>query len=160
MTIFLRKNYVWILFLLLVSAGSFSAEMINSRMDMRDLEVYYRAADRLTEGGELYRAVEENPWEHYVYKYAPPAAMLFIPFLPLGIPLSKIIYWILLSFILGTVLYNLKTLLSPKTASNRRVTTSLLLGIIIAGTHFFRELHLGQVNLFAVGNLYFCAVPA
>jgi len=152
---FIQKNYVWILFLLLVSAGSFSAELINSRMDMRDLEVYYRAADRLTEGGELYRAVEDNPWEHYVYKYAPPAAMLFIPFLPLGIPLSKIIYWILLSFILGTVLYNLKRLLSPKTASNRRVATSLLLGIIIVGTHFFRELHLGQVNLLLLGIYIF-----
>lgn len=155
MKIFLQKNYVWILFLLLVSAGSFSAELINSRMDMRDLEVYYRAADRLTEGGELYRAVEDNPWEHYVYKYAPPAAMLFIPFLPLGIPLSKIVYWILLSFILGAVLYNLKTLLSPKIASNRRVTISLLLGIIIAGTHFFRELHLGQVNLLLLGIYIF-----
>ena len=155
MKTFIQKNYVWILFLLLVSAGSFSAELINSRMDMRDLEVYYRAADRLTEGGELYRAVEDNPWEHYVYKYAPPAAMLFIPFLPLGIPLSKIIYWILLSFILGTVLYNLKRLLSPKTASNRRVATSLLLGIIIVGTHFFRELHLGQVNLLLLGIYIF-----
>ncbi len=155
MKTFIQKNYVWILFLLLVSAGSFSAELINSRMDMRDLEVYYRAADRLTEGGELYRAVEDNPWEHYVYKYAPPAAMLFIPFLPLGIPLSKIIYWILLSFILGTVLYNLKTLLSPKTVSNRRVATSLLLGIIIVGTHFFRELHLGQVNLLLLGIYIF-----
>ncbi len=155
MKTFLKQNYIWILFLLLVSAGSFSAELINSRMDMRDLEVYYHAADRLTEGGELYRGVEDDPWEHYVYKYAPPAAMLFIPFLPLGIPLSKIIYWILLSFIFGTVLYNLKTLFSPKTVSNRRITASLLLGIIIVGTHFFRELHLGQVNLLLLGIYIF-----
>ncbi len=118
---------------------------------MRDLEVYYTAAERLIHGGELYRDVEENPWEHYVYKYAPPAAMLFIPFLPLGIPLSKVVYWIFLTFILGSVLYNLKSLYGRKSESSGKVTTSLILGIIIIGTHFFRELHLGQVNLLLLG---------
>lgn len=155
MKAFLKQNYIWVLFLLLVSAGSFSAELINGRLDMSDLEVYYSAADRLTEGGELYRGVEDDPWEHYVYKYAPPAAMLFIPFLPLGIPLSKIIYWILLSFIFGTVLYNLKKLFKSNTVSNKKITVNLILGIIIVGTHFFRELHLGQVNLLLLGIYIF-----
>ena len=114
MKLFLKQNFIWIIFLIMVSAGSFIAEHINGRMDMRDLEVYYTAADRLIEGGELYRSVEEDPWEHYVYKYAPPAAMLFIPFLPLGVTVSKVLYWVLLTAILGLVLYLLRMIFSKK----------------------------------------------
>jgi len=124
---------------------------------MRDLEVYYRAADRLVDGGELYRSAEEDPWEHYVYKYAPPAALFFIPFLPFGIPLSKIIYWILLTLVLGLTLYILRLVFSKKDGQNARIVTGLVLGILIIGTHFFRELHLGQVNLLLLG-LYISAL--
>ena len=151
---FFRHNYIWIIFLVLVSAGSLSAELINGRMEMPDLEVYYRAADRLTDGGELYRSVEEDPWEHYVYKYAPPAAMLFIPFLPLGLGLSKFVYWALLTFILGFVLYRSRLEFIKEPWSNASIS-SLILGIIIVGTHFFRELHLGQVNLLLLGMYMF-----
>ena len=148
---FLKQNFIWIIFLITVSAGSFIAEHINGRMDMRDLEVYYTAADRLIDGGELYRSVEEDPWEHYVYKYAPPAAMLFIPFLPLGVPLSKVVYWVLLTTILGLVLYLLRRIFSKRDGKNALIVTGLVLGILITGTHFFRELHLGQVNLLLLG---------
>ena len=110
MKTFLRQNYIWIIFLVLVSAGSLASELINGRMEMIDLEVYFRAADRLIDGGELYRSAEEDPWEHYVYKYAPPAALFFIPFLPLGLTFSKFLFWALLTFILGAILYILRLL--------------------------------------------------
>jgi len=149
--VFLKQNYLWIIFLMLISAGSFTAERINGRLDMRDLEVYYRAADRLIGGAELYRSAEEDPWEHYVFKYAPPSAMLFIPFLLFGIPATKIIYWIFLTAILGLVLYLLRQIFSRKKGNNERIAGCLVLGILITGTHFFRELHLGQVNLLLLG---------
>ncbi|MEE4257434.1 MAG: glycosyltransferase family 87 protein [Bacteroidales bacterium] len=148
---FFKQNFIWIIFLILVSGGSFLAEQINGRLDMRDLEVYYRAADRLFGGDELYRSAEEDPWEHYVFKYAPPSAMLFIPFLFFGIPATKIIYWILLTAVLGLVLYLLRQIFSRKKGNNARIAGCLVLGILITGTHFFRELHLGQVNLLLLG---------
>ena len=148
---FLRNNYIWIIFLVLVSAGSLSAELINGRMEMADLEVYYTAAERLVSGGELYRTVEDDPYEHYVYKYSPPAAILFVPFIPLGLTLSKYLYWFLLTLILGAVLYKLKRIFPGSEPINSRITASFILGIVIAGTHFFRELHLGQVNLLLLG---------
>jgi len=148
---FLRNNYMWIIFLVLVSAGSLSAELINGRMEMVDLEVYYTAAERLVSGGELYRTVEDDPYEHYVYKYSPPAAILFVPFIPLGLTLSKYLYWVLLTLILGVVLYTLKRIFLGNEPINSRITVSFILGIIIIGTHFFRELHLGQVNLLLLG---------
>jgi len=148
---FLRNNYIWIIFLALVSTGSLSAELINGRMEMADLEVYYTAAERLVSGGELYRTVEDDPYEHYVYKYSPPAAILFVPFIPLGLTLSKYLYWLLLTLILGAVLYTLKRIFFGSEPANSRITASFILGIVIIGTHFFRELHLGQVNLLLLG---------
>jgi len=148
---FLRNNYIWIIFLVLISAGSLSAELINGRMEMADLEVYYTAAERLVSGGELYRTVEDDPYEHYVYKYSPPAAILFVPFIPLGLTLSKYLYWLLLTLILGAVLYTLKRIFFGSEPANSRITASFILGIVIIGTHFFRELHLGQVNLLLLG---------
>ena len=151
MKTFLRQNYIWIIFLVLVSAGSLASELINGRMEMIDLEVYFRAADRLIDGGELYRSAEEDPWEHYVYKYAPPAALFFIPFLPLGLTFSKFLFWALLTFILGAILYILRLLFLKGSDAYSGMSTSLMLGILIIGMHFFRELHLGQVNLLLLG---------
>jgi len=144
---FLQQNYIWIIFLILVSLGSLAGELINQRFLMSDLEVYYKTAERMIQGEELYRSVEEDPYEHYVYKYSPPAATLFIPFVLTGLTIAKYIYWALLTFILGHILYTLKNTFLGKDTMNARITTSLIFSIIIVGTHFFRELHLGQVNL-------------
>jgi len=113
---------------------------------MSDLEVYHKTAVRLINGEELYRSVEDDPYEHYVYKYSPPAAIIFIPFILIGFPITKFIYWAFLTFILGHVLYLIKlNFLGDKI--NSKINGSLILAIAIVGTHFFRELHLGQVNI-------------
>lgn len=147
MKAFLIQNYVWLIFLLLVSVGSISADLINNRLYMSDLEVYHKTAVRMLDGGELYREAEENPNEHYVYKYSPPVAMLFIPFAFTGFAAAKAIYAIMLVFFLGHILYILKNTFLGYFEMNRRITASLIFSIAIVGTHFFRELHLGQVNL-------------
>ncbi len=153
-----RQNYIWIIFLLVISAGSLGAELINGRLDMVDLEVYYTAADRLTDGGELYRTAEDDPYEHYVYKYAPPAALLFIPFLPMGLTISKFAYWLFLTLILGMLLLKLKTVYLGKSYTGSLANYSLILSTAVIGTHFFRELHLGQVNLLLLGMYVFALV--
>ena len=141
------QNYIWFLFLIFVSAGSFVAEHINHRFSMPDLEVYEKAATRLINGEELYRTTEEDPYEHYVFKYAPPAALIFIPFALPDPEASKYLYWIFLTFIMGHLLYLSKNIFTVDGHNRSRTTLSIVLLIIIAGTHFFRELHLGQVNL-------------
>jgi hypothetical protein len=98
-------------------------------------------------GEELYRTAEDDPYEHYVFKYAPPAALLFIPFTLPGPEASKYIYWIFLTFIMGHLLYLSRNIFTGGSHVKSRITISIVLLIIITGTHFFRELHLGQVNL-------------
>lgn len=152
MKVFLKQNYIWIIILVLISAGSVGGELINSRFYMSDLEVYYKTATRMLDGDELYRIAEDG---HYVYKYSPPAALFFIPFTVFSFTISKFLYWIFLTFIFGTTLYNIKVIFLGKEKSNSQITGSLILATVIVGTHFFRELHLGQVNLLMLGIYIF-----
>lgn len=144
---FLRQNFIWIIFLLLISAGSVSGELINGRFSMPDLEVYYKTAERMMGGEEIYDVTVDNSSYHYVYKYSPPAAISFIPLTIFSFSFSKFLYWIFLTFLFGATLYNIKVIFLGKGKSNSRITGSLILATAIVGTHFFRELHLGQVNL-------------
>jgi len=147
----IRSNYKWLLFLVLLSYGSLASEFINHRFEMADLEVYYKTAWRMIEGEGIYRDVESDPYEHYVYKYSPPAAILFMPLATAGFPAARHIYWALLTFIFGSVLYNMKTIFNRPFLRKENVTFSLILATLVVGTHFFRELHLGQVNLLLLG---------
>lgn len=156
---FARQQYIWLLFLLLVSLGSLTAEFINHRFSMPDLEVYVKAADRLMQGEELYRTAEEDPYEHYVFKYSPPAAMLFIPISFFGSVTAKYVYWGLLTIMLAQILYLSQRIFNTKSAAGTKISLNLILLIIITGTHFFRELHLGQVNLLLLW-LYVLAMAA
>ncbi|MDT8394128.1 MAG: glycosyltransferase family 87 protein [Bacteroidales bacterium] len=147
MKTFIRQHYKWIIFLALVSLGSLAGELINKRLGMPDLEVYHKTTERLLQGEELYRTAEEDPYEHYVYKYSPPAAFIFIPFVFTGFAAAKYLYWFFLTLILGHTLYLLQRILIRSDGLNNRMIISIMLAIVITGTHFFRELHLGQVNL-------------
>ncbi|MEN8224363.1 MAG: glycosyltransferase family 87 protein [Bacteroidota bacterium] len=152
---FILNNYLWIIFLLLVSAGSLTANLINHRFWLADLEVYYKTAERMIDGGELYRGAEDDPYEHYVFKYSPPSTLLFIPLLPFTLTAAKYLYWFILTVIMGAVLYTLKSIFTGKPPSDRLVSGILIIAIIITGTHFFRELELGQVNLLMLGMYIF-----
>ncbi|HSG68062.1 MAG TPA: glycosyltransferase family 87 protein [Bacteroidales bacterium] len=144
---FLHQNYIWVIFLAMISLVSLAGEFINNKYDMADLEVYYKTADRLIHGQELYRSAEEDPYEHYVYKYSPPGALLFTPFLLIPYKLVKLVYWFLLTFLLGHILILLRNDFLGPHSKNKLVNTSMILVIASVGTHFIRELHLGQVNL-------------
>lgn len=152
---FIRLNYKWLIIVLLLGLGSTGSELINGRFSMPDLEVYYETADKLIHGEEIYGEHVESLGPHYIYKYSPPAALIFAPLVALGFPVSRFIYWGILVFIFGSILYNIKVIFLGKEAMNSRITGSLILATLIVGTHFFRELHLGQVNLLLLGIYVF-----
>ena len=72
------KRHFWLLPLLLFSLISLAGDVINERFDLVDFEVYFRTAGRMLDGSELYRIESDG---HFVYKYAPSAALYFLPFL-------------------------------------------------------------------------------
>lgn len=119
-------------------------EVYNGRFWQSDFTVYYKSAIRLLNGENMFRIAEDG---HYVFKYSPVSALLFIPFTALPLSISKYIYWFVLTGIVITNFY-LATLLAYKLDNNkgRNINKIILLGSLVMVVHFQRELHLGQVN--------------
>ena len=56
---------------------------------MRDFEVNYRAGERLRAGESLYRTSDG----HYMFKYFPSSALLYVPFSLLPLPVAKVLWY-------------------------------------------------------------------
>lgn len=146
-----------LIFLALVCVGFMFAELINHRFWLSDLEVYYKAAQRISKGMNLYRYVEDG---HYIFKYSPTSAIYFIPLIILNFGVAKIFYWLLLTFlIIVGFIYCIK-LLEPTLLNDdkKKQFNWVVIGVIFSlAIHFLRELHLGQVN-YLLFFIYLCAV--
>ncbi len=143
----MKKENLWILFIFFFSIISLIMNIVNGRFEMVDFEVYYRAAERILSGSELYGIKEDG---HYVFKYAPNAGIYFIPFLLTKLSFAKYIYWFFLTtlFYFGVkTWYALITHSLDYSISNRKKNWIILLSILSVLTHVHMELHLGQVNL-------------
>ena len=137
------KQHLWLILFLLFSLLSMFGDMLNERFQMVDFEVYFRTAGRMLDGAEIYRIAAD---EHFVYKYAPAAALYFLPFLLVGFGAAKVLYWLLLTAAMTWGLWTMKDMLSEgKTA--RFINVALLGSILAVVPHIHLEWHLGQVNM-------------
>jgi len=135
-----------LIFLALVCIGFMFAELINHRFWLADLEVYFKAAQRISQGMKLYRYVEDG---HYIFKYSPTSAIYFIPLIILDFEIAKVIYWLLLTFLIVLGFIKCIKLLEPSLLNDARKKQFnwIVIGVIFSlAIHFLRELHLGQVN--------------
>ena len=142
-----KKNiYFSFIFLGVICLGFMFAEIINNRFWLSDFEVYYKAAQRISHGENLYQHSEDG---HYIFKYSPTSALLFIPFTIFSFSIAKYIYWCLLTALIITGFYLCIKNINPGlfTLQNKKpVNKVVLLATLILAVHFLRELHLGQVN--------------
>ncbi|AKD04502.1 glycosyltransferase family 87 protein [Pontibacter korlensis] len=151
---FFSSRFAWSYAILFAGILLLVGEIINGRFWMHDLEVYYRTAERMLNGSEIYRIESDG---HYVYKYSPTAGMYFIPFIILPFAAAKIVFWLLLVLLAIVVLQTLYRYVSDgETAvTAKRKNIILLLSFLAVGAHIHREWHLGQVN-FVLLALYVC----
>ncbi len=140
---FLQYKNVWMYLLIGFSMISLLGDAINNRLDLVDFEVYFRTAGRMWEGAELYRIDTDG---HFVYKYAPSAALFFMPFLLFGFSISKYIFWGLLTGAIILVLRLLQRKVAPAAATNT-TNAVLFFAILSQVPHIHLEWHLGQVNM-------------
>lgn len=145
---FLKINEIPRALLVLVSVCSLFmvAEIINHRFWMSDFEVYYKAADRILHGENLYRIVADG---HYIFKYSPTSAVLFIPFLVFPFGMAKIIYWLFLTLLVAAGFMLCIKMINSSLIENheyKSVNMIILMALLTLAIHFMRELHLGQVN--------------
>ena len=136
---------VYLIFILLT--GYLFIHILNGRFTLFDFEVYYRAAERITNGQNLYQIAEDG---HYVFKYSPVSAIYFIPLQWLPLFTAKVVYWILssLAFCYVLVLFYLMGGRGQETLPVKRLQTLYLVSFICIGAFLELELHLGQVNIF------------
>jgi hypothetical protein len=113
---------------------------------MSDFHVYYKAAQRVVHGENLFRPVEDG---FYHFKYSPTSAIFFIPFSVLPYSSAKVAYWFFLCILICLGLYMGLKMLEPEPADRKdhsRTNSFILLSALVVSVHFFRELELGQVN--------------
>jgi hypothetical protein len=146
MTKLLTRPWKGLAFIFIVCLLFLFAEAINHRLWLSDFEVYYKAAYRLINAENLYRHSEDG---HYIFKYSPVSALIFIPFTLFSFGVAKVIYWLFLSGIIVLNFYISVRLVSPEIGlkpDSKRINTLYVLSALILALHFLRELHLGQVN--------------
>ena len=139
-----NKNFGY-LFLTLLSFTFLILEVINDHFWLSDFEVYYRSAERLLSGDSLYRIQSDG---HYIFKYSPVSALLFIPFTLLPFGIAKYFFWI---FVTGISCLGYKILFELvggwlHRSGSRMINSVMMTLILVSAIHFLRELHLGQIN--------------
>jgi hypothetical protein len=107
--------------------------------EMRDFEVNYRAGGRLRAGESLYQTSDG----HYMFKYFPSSALLYVPFSFLPLPAAKLLWYVLTaswSFALFVV--------SKRLVWGRDRAPWYLLAIppVTLAKFFVVEIKLGQIN--------------
>jgi alpha-1,2-mannosyltransferase len=105
---------------------------------MADFAVFYRAGQRLQSGERLYQPADG----HYVFKYLPASAMVFLPLAPLPLAVAKPV-WFAISLAALAWAFTLVGRLVPLP----HVRYLLLISGLVLAKYFLHELRLGQINI-------------
>jgi len=106
---------------------------------MRDFEVNYRAGERLRSGVSLYQTSDE----HYMFKYFPSSALLYVPLSLLPLPAAKAV-WYGLTVVCSFAVF----FVSKRLVWGREPAPWYLLAIppVVLAKFFVVEIKLGQIN--------------
>jgi hypothetical protein len=107
--------------------------------EMRDFEVNYRAGERLRAGESLYQTSDG----HYMFKYFPSSALLYVPLNFLPLPAAKALWYGLMVFCSLALFF-----VSKRLVWGRESAPWYLLAIppIVLAKFFVVEIKLGQIN--------------
>jgi len=126
------------LIILLISVLSLLIFHFKIKDEMHDFEVNYVAGKRLRLAETLYR-FEDG---HYMFKYLPSSAFLYLPLSYLPLDLAKAVWYFLV-----IVAFVLIVCVSYRLLSNgEKPTYLLILPPLILAKFYLRELSLGQIN--------------
>jgi hypothetical protein len=127
----LRLILIIVVFLLLF--------LFRVKNDMIDFQVNYEAGKRLRMAETPYR-FEDG---HYMFKYLPSSAFLYLPLSYLSLDLAKGI-WFFFTIFCSLTLFRLSFLLVPSTTEKSKWL--MVIPPLILIKYFFREIDLGQIN--------------
>ncbi len=131
-----KKALLWIV----LATVCFSAiYFIRIRKDMVDFRVNYKAGERLRNGEDLYPTTDG----HFMFKYLPSSALLYVPFSYLPLEGAKAAWYsltVVCSLLLFYMSYKMVGL------GDRRSALWMIWPPLILAKFFFREMKLGQIN--------------
>jgi hypothetical protein len=107
--------------------------------DMTDFGVNYKAGARLLAGETLYQRADG----HFMFKYFPIAALLYLPLSLLPLPAAEAIWYAIIVLASLALFVVSKRLVSGRTPVPWQV---LALPPLVLAKFFFREIQLGQIN--------------
>ncbi len=137
-------KFQWILILFFILF--FISEWINGRFWQNDFKVYYQAMQNFLNGGPIYGI----PFglDSGFYKYTPFALLPFSIFYYIPFKIASIVYYIIVSIAILTVTFKVYHLFVKLFNINEvKKNTVLYLTTLVLINHFYRELHLGNVNV-------------
>jgi hypothetical protein len=144
-----KKNKVFYWFTLCLFAVIILLEIKNGRFEMSDFKVYYLAGKAFFDGNPIY-GVHFGLTSGY-YKYSPVFILLFSPYLIFGYKTACIIHGLMLSLATILSIVTIKNILQNTIIYKEIKHKYLLLFVILViVNHLFREIHLGNVNMFIV----------
>jgi len=130
-----RKGFLLVLLVLLIFLLLF---VFKVREEMKDFEVNYKAGQRLAAGETLYQVKDG----HYMFKYLPFSAFLYLPLSFLPLDLAKAIWYSIVIFCSFSLFYLSKKIIIPEGKS----AYFFLLPPLILAKFVLREIQLGQIN--------------
>ncbi len=141
------QKYLPELVVFLILTSFVVLELINNRFWLNDFRVYYGAANQFVQGANVYG--ETYGLLSGVYKYSPLSLFLFLPFTLFSFKTACFLFSFLNILVITSLFRIIKNSLTTYsfTLSSRLSLWVSLLGLIILGNHFFRELHLGNINV-------------
>ena len=131
-----KKTLLWIA----LTSVCFSAiYIIRIREDMVDFRVNYGAGERLRNGEDLYPTTDG----HFMFKYLPSSALLYVPFSYLPLEGAKAA-WYALTVVCSVFLFYLSYKMTG--VGRQRSPLWMFWPPLILAKFFFREMKLGQIN--------------
>lgn len=145
----LRTSKGFLIFSGLILLFILVIENVNQRFWLSDFKVYYMAADAFMSNQPVYGQVfGENTG---LYKYSPVLLYVFAPATKLGFFNASVLHYLLSCLaILGGLLLAYRLIIESTGWDIKKVSLILVLTFVAALNHFFRELHLGNVNALLV----------
>jgi hypothetical protein len=131
-----KKTYLFIFIALILLISLF---LLKVQEHMRDFEVNYTAGKRLRAGETLYQ-IEDG---HWMFKYLPSAALIYLPLSFLPLSLAKFLWYSLVIFSLCFLVYVSYRILPSKGEKSKYL---LVFTPLILTKFFLREIQLGQIN--------------
>jgi hypothetical protein len=126
--------------ILIIAALAAAAYVVRVRQAMVDFQVNYLAGQRLAAGETLYQTADG----HYMFKYLPSSALLYVPLARLPLEAAKAIWFGLIVAGMVGVFWLAGTLVQDRRIPPRYL---IIFPALILAKFFLHELRLGQINI-------------